>query len=272
MELLRDNTPIESHSVNGVEVFVKREDLSCPSPGPSFSKIRGVVAHLQKRPEKNIGVLDTYHSKAGWGVSYICAALGRRAVVFYPEYKGENGLRDNQKRAFDLGATLVPLKAGRSAILYHQARKLLHANFENAYLMPNALKLSESVDATAAEVWKAPKGLYRGTWVVSVSSGTLASGVLKGLIWKGAEVEFICHMGYSRSRESLFEYLKKNVGGVIPKTIRLRLVDEGWAYKDKVAFSAPFPCNEYYDLKAWAWLHKTANDLVRPIVFWNIGE
>lgn len=41
MSLVRQNTPWEIH--NGIHV--KREDLSCPQPGPSFSKIRGVDAN-----------------------------------------------------------------------------------------------------------------------------------------------------------------------------------------------------------------------------------
>ncbi len=53
-------------------------------PGPSFSKIRGVVAHIKNRPESVIGVLDTYHSKAGHAVAYVCNHLGRQCVDFWP--------------------------------------------------------------------------------------------------------------------------------------------------------------------------------------------
>jgi hypothetical protein len=34
----------------------------------------------------------------------------------------------------------------------------------------------------------------------------------------------------------------------------------------------PFPCNPYYDLKAWEWLMKNKGQLEEPILFWNIGQ
>jgi len=56
-------TPVEQVDER---IWVKREDLCCPLPGPEFAKIRGVYSHIKNRPEDVIGVLDTYHSKAGW--------------------------------------------------------------------------------------------------------------------------------------------------------------------------------------------------------------
>lgn len=41
----------KSHRLFHEGVLVKREDLSCPDPGPAFSKVRGVAARLEKRPE-----------------------------------------------------------------------------------------------------------------------------------------------------------------------------------------------------------------------------
>jgi len=126
--MIVNNTPLETHELNGVPILVKREDLCCPFPGPSFSKIRGVVAHIKNRPESVIGVLDTYHSKAGWAVAYVCRELGKQCVDFWPRFKADNytggpAPRFQQQQAAELGATLVDLQAGRSAILYHTARK-----------------------------------------------------------------------------------------------------------------------------------------------------
>jgi len=157
MELIIKGTPWEVYKVDGVDVHVKREDLCCPEPGPSFSKIRGVEAHLKgQQPGTPIGVLDTVHSKAGWGVAYICQALELPCLDFFPVYKREwvdptgvnYELREFQKYAEDLGAELVPLDAGRSSILYHQAKKLLAERTNGrGLMMPNALKLSETVKA-----------------------------------------------------------------------------------------------------------------------------
>jgi hypothetical protein len=51
----------------------------------------------------------------------------------------------------------------------------------------------------------------------------------------------------------------------------VKFVDEGYAYGDRVSGTVPFPCNPYYDAKAWRWLERSASSLAGPVVFWNIG-
>lgn len=266
--LVRTGTPLELYSLGGREVWVKREDLCVDEA--NFSKLRGVYSHLLTRREKWIGVLDSYHSKAGWGCSHIGGAMGKRVVVFYPQYKSELYLREPQMNAKRLGATLKGIPAGRSCILYHTAKKLLAHNFSDSYMMPNALKLVESVDETASEVSSIPDEFMRDTtWVVSVSSGTIGAGVLLGLVRRMAEVNLIIHMGYSRPETAIKKYLLSKVGEF--GKIKLTFVDEGYGYKDAVDSPCPFPCNKYYDLKAWKWLGKNAPRIDGKILFWNIG-
>jgi hypothetical protein len=145
--MLRVNTPVEDHSA-AYGLFVKREDLACPPPGPPFSKTRGVYAHVAARPETTIGVLDTFHSQAGHAVARACQILGKRCLNFFPVYTrdrqpdGSVALRSPQKAAAALGAELRQLPAGRSCILYHAAKRAAEA--AGGYMMPNALKLDES--------------------------------------------------------------------------------------------------------------------------------
>jgi len=263
------DTPIEVHS----GITVKREDMCCPKPAPSFSKVRGIAAHLEKRKEEYIGVLDTFHSKAGWGVSYVCQKMNRKAVVFYPVYKGSPELQEQQERAEKLGAVLIPLPAGRSAILYHRAKKILAERFRYSYMLPNALKLSETVAGTCTEVLRMPLKYFTDyIWVVSISSGTIGAGVLRGLTMRKATGRIIFHMGYSRSRESARQYILRQCGLKPPERLRISFIDEKYNYKDAVDFECPFPCNEYYDLKAWKWLCENKIAERAKIMFWNIGE
>lgn len=262
--MIQHETPVESH--NGI--LVKREDLSCPYPGPMFSKMRGVLAHIEKRKEPVIGVLDTFHSKGGWAVAYCCKALGRECQLFYPEYVADFGqpLRQQQQEARKHGAILTSLKAGRSAILFHQAKKLLPLS---GYMIPNGLKLQESVDGTAEEVRSTAQMEWVNNVVVSISSATLASGVIKGLAaLRQHQPRLILHMGYSRSQDTVRRFIEK-MSGVTG--YGYNLVDEGFAYRDKVDHPAPFPCNPYYDLKAWRWLERNRDQLKGDILFWNIG-
>jgi len=49
------------------------------------------------------------------------------------------------------------------------------------------------------------------------------------------------------------------------------IIDAGFEYTDKETFKCPFPCNPYYDRKAWRWLAENINSLAKPLLFWNIG-
>lgn len=269
--MLKTNTPVELH--NGI--LVKREDLCTTHPDPPFSKHRGVMAHLEKRPEKIIGVLDTYHSMAGWSVAAACKELGKQCINFWPHYKddSENSYRKTQIQSKALGAELISLQASKSAILHIRARKYLREKYgHQAYMMPNALKLQESVSQTAAEVCRTRPD--SPIVVISASSGTLAAGVLRGLVnmkgiglfKKSAFPEVFVHMGYSRPEQTVRRYLQKLAPGL--KQSHVHIVDEGFSYKDMVEGFVPFPCNPYYDLKAWNWLQKQD---FKNVLFWNIG-
>lgn len=272
--MLVHNTPIEKYKLQGRTIYVKREDLSCPVPGPPFSKMRGVVEHISNRPENVFGVLDTYHSKAGWAVAYACKMMKRKCINFYPVYKADNPseLRNPQIQSKRLGAKLYAVPAGRSFILYNRARTLLQQEAPGAYLMPNALKLAESIEATADEVERSSKEIKRikpQHVVVSISSATIAAGVLTGLTRIGLHPAIWLHEGYSREESAVRKYL-----GDVVKGFDVHIVDEGYAYKDTAPkeFTAPFPCNPWYDLKAYHWLSNKIDQLDGNVLFWNVGN
>jgi len=263
--MLREGTPIEDYRQR-YGLWVKREDLACPAPGPPFSKTRGVYARVKSRSEKLIGVLDTYHSQAGHAVARACQILGKQCINYYPEFKHEPGPREPQLRAQSLGAQLVGLRAGRSAILFHQARKQCEAL--GGYMMPNALKLDESIIETAREV--PPLALRFDTVVIPISSGTIAAGVIQGI---GVGPTYVIHLGYSRSHDQVRRYLNEKSGVADASLV---LVDEKYKYKDTArdGETPPWPCNSYYDLKAFRWWLKSravTNKYRGLALFWNIG-
>lgn len=266
MTMCVPNTPVTHHPELGL--YVKHEEECCPG-GPNFSKTRGVFARVASRPEQIIGVLDTSHSQGGWAVAKACSLLGKQCVLFYPVRKHHefDPLQPQQQAAQKLGAKLVELPAGRSAILYHRAKKLLSSD---GYLMPNALKLLESVDETAAEFKRTTIPKVK-TIVVSASSGTIAAGVCRGahlVDWRG---RMIVHMGYSRPQAAVRRYIEEVAR--VPSSA-VTFVDEGYSYADKArpGVDPPFPCNSYYDLKAYRWICANRTALGDDnIWFWNIG-
>lgn len=281
--MIINSTPPEAYPLGHRTVLVKREDLCTPSNGPTFSKARGVYAHMANRPESIIGVLDTLHSKAGWCVSYFGRPLGKRVVNFWPRFKRDPAdlelPRRQQQIAQAFGATMVELKAGMSAVLYNKAKKLLRESYgADAYMMPDALKLPESITENAAEVERTAGLPDLAHLVISISSGTVASGVLRGLFNEGLLDRYTVwlHQGYDRPEGSVREYIGRMTR--LTGLSNVRLINEGYSYADPAprGASAPFPCNPYYDLKAWHWLSKEISGERfadgRPIVFWNIGD
>jgi len=279
--MLTHNTPVEDHRTEW-GLMVKREDLSCPPPGPPFSKTRGVWAHLEKRPERVVGVLDTYHSQAGHAVAAANALLGKKTVNFYPRYKASyDEIRHQQVVARELGAQLVGLDAGPSWYLYHQAKTWLAANYgtEDAYMMPNALKLDEMVEETAEEVRRTlndwPSLVERPKLVIlPSSSATIASGVMEGFrrhTPPDTETLFMVHMGYHRSVSAIQKGVEKKLG-YLPK---FSITDEGYNYKDQArpGPTPQWPCNAYYDLKAFRWWRREGVELYGHLatLFWNVG-
>jgi hypothetical protein len=265
--MLREGTPVEDYREE-YGLWVKREDLACPFPGPPFSKTRGVYARVKSRPERIIGALDTYHSQAGWAVARACQILGKKCIDFYPVYKHDWAMREPQLKAQSLGAELVGLPAGRSCILYHAAKKRMEEL--GGYMMPNALKLEESIIETAKEV---PVNRRFDQVIIPASSGTIAAGVISGFVAKFAgrlRPTFIIHLGYSRSHDQVLKYLREKTGC----TLEVVIIDEKYGYKDKAkgAEKPPWPCNEYYDLKAFQWHQANREQFAnQEILLWNIG-
>jgi hypothetical protein len=301
---LRLGTPLEDH-LQGLGLLVKREDLSCPPPGPPFSKTRGVLGHVQARYNEGVrvfGALDTFHSQAGHAVAAACRHVGAQCLNYFPVYKREvmpadlehpadkstitfpDGtwavIRDPQLRSLELGARLMPLAAGRSALLFWKAKAGTEA--EGGYMMPNALKLPETVTETAAEVVRTFEAADRETynrlrslpWVVSASSGTIAAGVLRGLHQMlDTPPQVIVHMGYDRPQATVETYITDKAAVPVASRVPLLHIQEGYAYADK-AKAGPdpsWPCNPWYDLKAFRWWMREGRSLHGQAVFWNIG-
>jgi len=264
MSLLLRDTPIEAYC----GVYVKREDLCAPPGAPPFSKIRGLVKHLEQlKREGVVGVayVETSVSMAGWGVAWACAQLGLRCLIFNPIYKHPPALLEyHREQWLRWGAELRDLPAGRAKVNYYIARNQLPHGF---HLLPLGLPLPETISETrriAAECIHAYP-----TVVVCVGSGTIAAGLFQA----------------SRVGQALYGIMSRT-GNVARKTAHIKsaapyhrfenghiqVLDPGWEYANPCNVPVPFPCHPYYDAKAWQWLMEHASALPHPILFWNIGS
>lgn len=266
-------TPIEEYK----GIYVKREDL-CVEPNPSRlempaqEKLRGVenlLKRLKSEGYKTIGVFDTRVSTAGWGVAALCSELGLKCRCYYPYLKNETRVVPHQQvMASAWGAKLVALPAGRTAILYAQARKDLET-IEESYMLPLGLVCIETVLAVAKVAQELPRF---GTIVVCTGTGTIAAGILAGLTEKNTPNELFgisCGMNLEKQTKRIKGLLKQVGEEGKMKLLRLGMADKD--YYTPETFPSPFPSHPYYDRKAWRWLLLNQGGLVEPILFWNIG-
>lgn len=271
-------TPIETYD----GILVKREDLCFDAPAPPFSKLRGLMVHLKKQKQlgiTTIGYVETSISMAGWGVAWACELLGLHAVIFNPVYKNETckTLLSHRKQWKKFNAQIIDLTAGRTKVNWYIARKILIKDYPNSILLPLGLSLSETVEETSKVVIETFSDINVNSLVICVGSGTISSGVWRGLDkikWKGTIHGVMCTTGNKNAKLKRIEH-KSGVSnsGMFKSPTEFHIIDPGWEYTEEATVSLPpFPCNRFYDRKAWQWLIENRSEVKEPILFWNIGH
>lgn len=268
-----NNTPVEIYD----NILVKREDLATPIPGPSFSKVRGlipVLERLKKEGYKTIGYTETSVSMAGWGVAWACQELGLKCIIFDPQYKETLPLHAYHREQWKkFKAHVVPIKAGMAKVNWHISKNMLNdiSIYSNkSILLPLGLPFPETINAACLEAILTKSHHKVNTVVVPVGSGTVCAGVLKGF----SEAIVYGIMGRTGSIEKKKKLILSKAGfqeDSLFGSPDFRLIDPGWEYTEKSNCSCPFPCHPWYDLKAWEWLQQNVNILKPPVLFWNIG-
>lgn len=273
------DTPIELHTINGKEFLVKREDLACQSPGPPFSKVRGLVEHLLKLKRSGIttvGYVETSISMAGWGVAWATKQLGMKSVIFDPQYScdkyaGYLTHELHRLKWIEHGAEIIKIYSGMAKVNYNICKRRLREEFSDSVMLPLGLPLEETVDQTAKQTIGLPEA---ASLVICVGSGTIAAGVLKGLRHSDVKVYGItCRETKDVRRKMSLIVNKAGIfqEGIFADKVKFELINPGYSYTWAVEIETPFPCNKYYDTKALAFLLEHYNRLEKPILFWNIG-
>ena len=275
---LMETTPVEKHNINGIEFLVKREDLACPPPGPCFSKVRGLLSHMEKLKQtgiKTVGYVETAISMAGIGVAWVGRELRMEVIIYDPQYSLKHPARNvhefHRQKWQEFGASIVPLRPFMTKVNYNIARKLLNEGPERE-MLPLGLPFQETVEETAKQVLMTNLSEI-STIVICVGSGTICSGVVKGIASlrnPPSVYGVMCRGGNRNQKEKRIREragIEKN--GLV--NIDLKIVNPGWEYIDREEIATPFPCNPYYDQKALRFLLDNYNRIRKLILFWNIG-
>jgi DNA repair photolyase len=276
-----NHTPLEQYKYKGHIIYIKREDLTANYPAPPFAKLRGLINFIQnKAPNcEYIGALEpSKNSMYGVGVAWVCKILNKKAVIYYPQYKGQdNENRLNVIKAKELGAEIIGIPATKVSVVFYRVRKLLAEKYPNSFLVPNGFKgCNELVDSTAKEVIETiPDKLLTSkvSWVISCGTGSITSGVLKGILAKKGNPKLTLHLAFSRNQEVLRNRMKEFNPDL--DILNITMIDEKYDYSKTYNFDniwQPVPMNCDYEIKAWNWILKNIDKLEKTIVFWNMGS
>jgi hypothetical protein len=275
---IRNDTPMEMHTVHGQTVYVKREDLCAVWPAPPFSKIRGLYVHLEKLKAAGtttVAYLENGASMGAWAVAAVADALGMSSIIFDPQYKGEAppllALHRRMWRKF--APEVWPYQPTRLSIANNLCRQKLRTR-PGAVLLPDGLPFPESVTETRREWRRTMKHIKPATTVLCIGSGTICAGILSAMKPDEGRLYgvLVSRQDRRQKRRAVEKKSGRLWGGLLGGKCPLRVIDAGWEYDAVPDIEAPFPCHPVYDLKAWDWLVRNVKELPAPVLFWNIGR
>jgi 1-aminocyclopropane-1-carboxylate deaminase/D-cysteine desulfhydrase-like pyridoxal-dependent ACC family enzyme len=262
-----DETPVEAWRVGVRSIHVKRDDLFASPPAPPTAKLRGLRALLESfrtRGHRRVGCFEASRSSIGHALAAACAHFcDMECIVVYPDFESRPK-SPSILAAEQLGAHVVPIRNNILAICQRQAAKLVEA--ANALMVPFGCDCPEAVAAVQKEAARLdPALVYGGTVVVPCGSGVTLAGILRGLPTRPHRVIGVS-IG-SSPRTILKRLARHGVSDVAG--VELRAPEK--LYHEAANVFCPFPCNEYYDIKAWKVAVGEVEKLREPILFWNIG-
>lgn len=285
--------PVEKFKVQDKVVYVVRDGMTSPFPGPNNSKIRGVYRKLMDLREQGVKAIasqDTRISRCGWGVSYVAKELGMTHYNFYNRQGAGKPLPFYQRMSEYHDGILIPMRGNHAPIVRMHAKKYLAKHNIDAHFLPIGLSLPESVTENADVVTQLPKDIFSGSLVSCISSGTILSGVLLGLSRIGADTKVygVLASNFKRRGPEMMKKIRNASGekpnllvhpartlreafGMERKGVLLELINPEYGYHEKIPLPPPFPCDVYLDRKAWKFIVDNIDDLEYPIVFWNVG-
>lgn len=262
-----EHTPVETWHIAGQPVFVKREDLFAGPPAPPLGKLRGVRAilcKLRREGKRVVGCFQATRSRIGHALAAACADMGGfRCIVAYGAFPNMPP-PSSALEAERLGAHLLPIRNNILAICHRQAQK--HVEAKGGWMLPLGGELDEGIQAVASESASLqPSIVEGGTIVVPCGSGVTLAGVVRGLPGNPAR---IIGVSSGRSPASVHRCLVRNN---VRSLAEIEIRPPHRLYREAEDIAAPFPCDAYYDLKAWQVLTTEIGLYDSPILFWNVA-
>lgn len=262
------NTPTETYKAGGKKVWVKREDLQGDDEDlPPWGKLLYVRKLIQTLPDdRPVVALNVYGSWAGWALSAFCKEADIECHVCHPNTKLIHP--DYLGKIEENGAKLISFRPNMMRVLYAQMKN--YATKDNDYqLLPYAFNCGTYLKALAgrAYTYLNDSDVKFSNLVVSSGSGVSTTALTKAFLKYNPKGKvYAPPVSSPKSVLTLMRQrgIESNSNIIVPEKnyeFNNLLIDK----------TPPFPCNQFWDKKAWLWLEDNIADLKGKTLFWNLG-
>lgn len=264
--MIRHHTPVECYSVRGRNVYVKRDDLMGDNVTlPPWGKLEAIEALYTYYPHQRPLIhLSVDGSWSGWALAAFAAQHDHEFYYAYPDSKKISHVLLDHVAALYPATRFYPLKPNMSRVLYN--RVLQHARQHDWQMLPHAFDHSIYRESLARRLQAVIRELPIpiNHLVVSSGSGVSVSGLLAVDLVSGfANAPYMTHTTCVSSEQTIRKQ-------VMAAHVNIRKSE--FVFDDRMDdYTAPFPCNQFWDLKQWHWLEHHIAELPGIVLFWNLG-
>ena len=254
------NTPIEQYQVGNKTIHVKRDDLQGDGVElPPWAKLTAIEKLLneagldRKVPIIQLSIRASY---SGWALSQLGKAAGYDIKIAYPNSKNFPQHLIDQWESF--GAESVPIRPNVNSIVLSWMKK--KAEEEGYQYIPYGFD-----HPVYHNHWKETLAKYDDYDNLVVCAGTPVTclGMSEG--FPGRRI----YLPSTSKEKTVLRRLKK-YGLENDERISVHPTEFDF-YDEMVDFNVPFPCNRYWDKKAWFWLTQNIETLEGKTLFYNLG-
>ena len=264
---IRLDTPIEKYDIDKKSVYVKRDDLMGDGIVlPAWGKLHALRKVLESiKPSRPLIHLSVYGSWSGWALSELSKELNYEFIMAYPDSK------KYPKYMLEKSENVLALKPNMMNILYNRVGKI---SKEKDYMrLPYAFDHTVYIETQRERLKEVKKELNFDHLVISSGSGVTCLGMLlEHQPWPSlldSQNKRSFHTVCVSSEDSIKKKFNKHQIG---SSDQIEIVKSEFEFDDMMEwYETPFPCNEFWDKKAWYWLEKNISKFDGTILFWNLG-
>jgi hypothetical protein len=258
------NTPLDVYQVGRRDVWVKRDDLVGDNQiTPPWGKLMA-VQNLLKNTDLKKPVIhkNVFGSWSGWCLAYFAQKMDFEFHMAYPNVKKFPSELCEIVESF--GCKLYPMRHNMANVLRSQVTR--YAEEKRWQVLPVAFESEWYYNHMKKRIEDTIKksGIKFDNLVVSSGSGVTCTALADGFFGMGGKNMYtICVSS------------EKTVGRktqVLGKDENITVIKSGFAFDDFMTqLDVPFPCNQFWDRKAWHWLQEHIKTLKGKTLFWNLG-